>query len=206
MPDEWPDTLERGVAGAPLEGEERSGDLAVFAPTARGGLFCLIDGLGHGDAAADAAATAAEVVHAHADGPVEALLDSCHQALQRTRGVVMTLAAFDVAQGRLQWTGVGNVEARLVRAGDGPGARHDSPVVFAGVLGYTLPRVKPGTVELEPGDAVVMATDGIEAAFSVTLVGAIPAQELADRVYARHGKGTDDALVAVVRYRPPTAQ
>jgi negative regulator of sigma-B (phosphoserine phosphatase) len=200
MPDEWPDALERGVAGAPLEGEVRSGDLAVFAPTARGGLVCLIDGLGHGDAAADAAETAASVVRARADGPVEALLESCHEALQRTRGVVMTLAAFDVERSELQWTGVGNVEARLVRAGDGPGARHDSALVFAGALGYSLPRVKPRTVDIDPGDAVVLATDGVAADFSATLVGDVGAQELAERVYARHGKGTDDALVAVVRY------
>jgi hypothetical protein len=28
----------------------------------------------------------------------------------------------------------------------------------------------------------------------------VSAQELADRVLARHGKGTDDALAVVVRY------
>ena len=28
MSDEWPEALERGVAGAPLEGHDRSGDLA----------------------------------------------------------------------------------------------------------------------------------------------------------------------------------
>jgi negative regulator of sigma-B (phosphoserine phosphatase) len=202
MSDGWPDALERGVAGAPLEGESRSGDLAVFAPTQRGGMVCLIDGLGHGDAAADAAETAAEVVRANADGSVHELLERCHAALARTRGVVLTLAAFDLERAELQWTGVGNVEARLVRAGDGFGARHDSPVIFAGVVGYTLPRVKPGTVAIDSGDAVVMATDGIEPNFSGTLLGAVGAQELAERVYARHGKGTDDALVAVVRYRP----
>jgi hypothetical protein len=198
MSDGWPDALERGVAGAPFEGEARSGDLAVFAPTGRGGLMCLIDGLGH----ADAAAIAEEVVRTYADGPLHELLDHCHAALERTRGVVMTLAAFDLGRAALEWTGVGNVEARLVRAADGAGASHDSPVVFSGVLGYNLPRVKPGRVAFGPGDAVVMATDGIEQNFSGTLHGFAGAQELAERVYARHGKGTDDALVAVVRYRP----
>jgi negative regulator of sigma-B (phosphoserine phosphatase) len=202
MPDEWPGALERGVAGAPLEGEARSGDLAVFAPTAHGGLVCLIDGLGHGDAAADAAEAAAEIVRSHADEPVQALLDACHAALQQTRGVVMTLADFDIERAKLRWTGVGNVEARLVRAGDGPHARHDSPLVFAGALGYSLPRVKPHTVPIGPGDAVVLATDGIESDFSATLAGDVPAQALAERVYARHAKGTDDALAVVVRYRP----
>jgi negative regulator of sigma-B (phosphoserine phosphatase) len=205
MSDEWPEALERGVAGAPLEGHDRSGDLAVFVPTERGGLACVIDGLGHGDPAADASETAAEVVRAHADSPVHALLDAAHRALQQTRGVVMTLASFDLERSELSWTGVGNVEARLVRAGDGPGARFDSPLVFAGVLGYNLPRVKPHTVPFAPGDAVVFVTDGIEPDFSGVLTGDVPAQDLADRVYARHGRGTDDALAVVVRYAPRAA-
>jgi phosphoserine phosphatase RsbX len=206
MSDGWPGALERGVAGAPLEGEARSGDLAVFAPTERGGMVCLIDGLGHGDAAADAADAAAEVVRSHADGPVQALLDACHAALQQTRGVVMTLADFDLERSEMLWTGVGNVEARLVRAGDGPGARHDSALVFAGALGYSLPRVKPHTVAIGPGDAVVLVTDGIEPDFSATLSGDVPAQALAERIHERHGKGTDDALAVVVRYCPSSSQ
>jgi negative regulator of sigma-B (phosphoserine phosphatase) len=202
MSDEWPEALERGVAGAPLEGHDRSGDLAVFVGTEQGGLACVIDGLGHGDPAADAAAKAAEVVRAHADSPVQAMLDAAHAALQHTRGVVMTLASFDLERSELSWTGVGNVEARLVRAGDGLGARFESPLVLAGVLGYSLPRVKPHTLPFAPGDAVVFVTDGIEPDFSTTLAGSVAAQELADRVYARHGRGTDDALAVVVRYAP----
>src|SRR6188472_2264691 len=148
MSDEWPDALERGVAGAPLEGEARSGDLAVFAPTARGGRVCVIDGLGHGEPAAEAAAAAAEIVCARADAPMPALLEACHAALRRTRGVVMTLADVDLERSELEWAGVGNVEARLVRAGAGPGARHDTALVLGGVLGYTLPRVKPGALPI----------------------------------------------------------
>ena len=44
----WPAALERGEAGAPLAGESRSGDLAVFAPYDGGALVAVIDGLGHG--------------------------------------------------------------------------------------------------------------------------------------------------------------
>ena len=60
----WPSALERGEAGEPLAGEERSGDLAVWAPYAGGALVAAIDGLGHGDAAADAAEVAGEQLRA----------------------------------------------------------------------------------------------------------------------------------------------
>jgi negative regulator of sigma-B (phosphoserine phosphatase) len=202
----WPLVLERGVAELAHEGEERSGDVAVFAPSERGGLVAVIDGLGHGDAAADAAEAAADVLTKQVDRPPQELLELCHAELRRTRGAVMTLAWFDLERRTMEWTGVGNVEARFVRAGDSGEARHASPVVLGGVVGYNLPQVRMGTIPLEPGDAVVMATDGVKADFSVSLASGVPAQELAERVLERHGKGNDDALAVVVRYLGPPAR
>jgi phosphoserine phosphatase RsbX len=206
MNDTWPLVLERGMAGLAHEGEGRSGDLAVFAPSARGGLVAVIDGLGHGDAAADAAELAAVILRDRVDDPPQLLLERCHEELRRTRGAVMTLAWFDLEARTMAWTGVGNVEARFVRAGAGADARHDSPVVLGGVVGYNLPQVRMGTVALEPGDAVAMATDGVAADYSVSLESGVPAQQLAERVLEKHGKGTDDALAVVVRYLGPPAR
>jgi negative regulator of sigma-B (phosphoserine phosphatase) len=205
MSNEWPLVLERGVAGLAHEGEGRSGDLAVFAPSERGGLVAVIDGLGHGDAAADASELAAEILIEHTDFPPQQLLELCHDKLRSTRGAVMTLAWFDLEARTMAWTGVGNVEARFVRAGAGFGARHDSPVVLGGVVGFNLPQVRMSTVALEPGDAVAMATDGVAADYSVSLESGVPAQQLAERVLEKHGKGTDDALAVVVRYLGPPA-
>jgi negative regulator of sigma-B (phosphoserine phosphatase) len=197
---EWPPQLERGIAGAALAGEQRSGDLAVFAAYPGGALVAVLDGLGHGDDAADAAAVAERVIHEHSSAPAEQLLQRCHEALRRTRGVVMTMAWFDLERGVIAWAGVGNVEARLVRGAAAFGESHDSPLVLGGVVGHKLPRVRPNIVTLEPGDAVVFATDGIEAGYNASLVPGVPAQLLAERVLERHGKGTDDALAVVVRY------
>jgi negative regulator of sigma-B (phosphoserine phosphatase) len=202
----WPLVLERGVAGQAHEGERRSGDVAVFAPSRRGGLVAVIDGLGHGDPAADAAEAAAGVLREQVELRPQDLLELCHEQLRRTRGAVMTLAWFDLERRSMEWTGVGNVEARFVRAGDSGDARHASPVVLGGVVGYNLPQVRMGTIPLEPGDSVVLATDGVAADYSQSLVSGIPAQELAERVLERHGKGTDDALAAVVRYLGPPAR
>jgi phosphoserine phosphatase RsbX len=206
MSDRWPLVLERGVAGLAHKGERRSGDLAVFAPSQRGGLVAVIDGLGHGDAAADASEAAAEILRAHVEEPTQRLLERCHEALRQTRGAVMTLAWFDLSERTMSWTGVGNVEARFVRAGAGTDARYDSPVVLGGVVGYNLPQVRMQTLALEPGDAVAFATDGVGADFSFSLESGVAAQELAERVLERHGKGTDDALAAVVRYLGPPAR
>jgi negative regulator of sigma-B (phosphoserine phosphatase) len=206
MSEQWPLVLERGVAELAHQGEARSGDLAVFAPSKKGGLVAVIDGLGHGDAAADAAEEAAEILTTYVELPPQDLLERCHQQLRNTRGAVMTLAWFDLEARSMRWTGVGNVEARFVRAGDDANARFDSPVVLGGVVGFNLPQVRLGTIPLEPGDAVVFATDGVAPDFSTVLESGVPAQQLAKRVLERHGKGTDDALAAVVRYLGPPAK
>jgi negative regulator of sigma-B (phosphoserine phosphatase) len=196
---EWPASLDRGVAGAPIEGEARSGDLAVFAATASGALACLIDGLGHGPEAADAAELCAATVREHAQAPAEELLNACHTALIDTRGVVMTAAWFDLERSTLSWAGVGNVDARLVRAG--PELREEVALVFGGVLGFRMPSVRPATMPLERGDLLVMITDGIDGAISPALAGGGTAQTMAERIFEMHSKGSDDALAVVVRYR-----
>jgi negative regulator of sigma-B (phosphoserine phosphatase) len=198
----WPAALERGEAGAPLAGESRSGDLAVFAAYAGGALVATIDGLGHGDAAADAAEAAAAMLRARPDERPELLLRRCHDALRATRGVVATLAWFDLARAELSWTGIGNVEGRLVRADRGRGDSVDSPTLFGGVLGWSLPAVRVVRTTLAPGDCVVMATDGVAADFGSSLMPGVPAPEQAERILASHARGSDDALVVAVRYLP----
>ena len=198
----WPAALERGEAGAPLAGETRSGDLAVFAPYEGGALVAAIDGLGHGAAAADAAEAAAAVLTERPGDQPDLLLKRCHDALRTTRGVVATLAWFDLATGGLTWTGIGNVEGRLVRAARRRGDSDDSPTLFGGVLGWSLPTVRLVRTELQPGDCLVMATDGVAADFGSSLMPNVPAQEQAKRVLASHARGSDDALVVAVRYLP----
>jgi negative regulator of sigma-B (phosphoserine phosphatase) len=197
---EWPAQLEHGVAERALAGERRSGDLAVFAPYAGGALVAAIDGLGHGDDAADASAAAAVVLAEDPSREPGQLIEACHRALTGTRGAVMTLAWFDLDAGRLSWTGVGNVEGRLVRAASGLRAPTEGALTKGGVVGYNLPSVRVTGTALEDGDVMVLATDGIDSGFASAIMAGGPAQWIADRILAAHGKAGDDALVVVVRY------
>ena len=109
----------------------------------------------------------------------------------------MTLAWFDVA-GRSRSSGRGWATSR--RASCARARARARPWWLGGVLRHEPPdRARLATVALEPGDTVVLATDGVAADFSESIDPAAAAQHVADHVLARHGKGTDDALVAVVR-------
>ena len=198
----WPSALERGEAGEPFSGEERSGDLAVWAPYNGGALVAAIDGLGHGDAAADAAEVAGERLRAYAGEPPEIALKRCHEALRATRGVVATLAWFDLASAELTWTGIGNVEGRLVRADRERGDSVDSPTLFGGVLGWSLPRSGSSGRRWPRATASSSPPTGSPPTSAPSLQPGVPAAEQARRVLASHSRGSDDALVVAVRYLP----
>jgi negative regulator of sigma-B (phosphoserine phosphatase) len=198
----WPATLEIGIAERPLAGEWRSGDRAVLVAYEGGALVAAIDGLGHGTEAADAADAAAAVLAEHPDAEPRQLIDACHAALARTRGAVMTLAWFDLVDESLSWTGVGNVEGRLVHANAGPRTPTEGALTKGGVVGYNLPSIRVTGTGLEDGDVMVLATDGIDSGFARAISAGGAAQEIADRILGDHGKDSDDALVVVVRYLP----
>lgn len=192
--------LEWGVAARPLEGEVESGDRHVVQPFPHGVLVGAIDGLGHGTEAATAARLATETLQRQPQGNLIALVTVCHERLRDTRGVVMSLAWFSALEHTLTWLGVGNVEGLLLRHTE-RGPETESLLLRGGLVGGQLPPLMAAVLPLRAGDMVVLATDGIAGDFRSTIVLHDPPQKVADRILARHGKTTDDALVLVARYR-----
>jgi negative regulator of sigma-B (phosphoserine phosphatase) len=201
-----PALIDWGVASSALRGETQSGDLHLVKPVAGGVLIAVVDGLGHGAEAATAARTAVTTLEEHASESVLTLLERCHWALKGSRGVVMSLAFADRRQNALTWAGVGNVECMLFRATAATPANptRASLVTRGGIVGSELPQIRAQVVPLAAGDVLIFATDGIREGFSDGLQFEAPPQQLAEHILSQHGKGTDDALVLVARYRGGT--
>lgn len=194
------EAVEWGVATRCRRGEAMSGDLAVVTLLPEGALVAGIDGLGHGSEAARAAGKAAEVVREGATQDLVPLVQRCHAALRGTRGAAISLAFISSVKSGVTWLGVGNVEGRVL-SGD-PSARRPkgSLALGRGLPGHELPIVRTETLEVAPGDVVVLATDGIEANFADSLDISGSTQAISDRILANHRKRPDDALVVAVRY------
>jgi phosphoserine phosphatase RsbX len=190
--------IEWGFAGRGLE--ESSGDLHVVVSFPGGALVALIDGLGHGPEAAAASLAAAPVLEAHASEPILSLVQRCHDAVRRTRGVVMSLASFRAYDSAMSWVGVGNVGAVLLRRREASGQRDEALAVRGGVVGFQLPPLRAETLSVSPGDTLIMATDGIRDAFTTGIVMEHSPQEIAESILVRFATGSDDAHVMVVRY------
>jgi phosphoserine phosphatase RsbX len=186
-----------GIAGAALSGQPTSGDRAVVVEFPNGALAALIDGLGHGTAACDAAIEAERVLLEAPYETVDELIRKCHDKLKGTRGAVISLASFDAERGVMSWLGVGNVEALLVRAQSGVA---EAVAMKGGTVGYKLPALNPRTLVVHPGDTLVLASDGIRHGFKQEVMTARTPQQIADEVMANWAKQSDDACVLVARY------
>ncbi|MGB8386813.1 SpoIIE family protein phosphatase [Mycobacterium sp.] len=195
--------IEWATAGRPLFGEQISGDHPIAIDIdGDAALFGVMDGLGHGPAAATAAQRAVEALNRTPDERLEVLVQLCHRVLAGTRGVAMTLARVDFRAGTLTWTGVGNVRANLV-AKDATGTHiRSSARLTAGIVGYRIPEIRPAqVVSIRPGDLIVIASDGIAEDHLEHIDFAASATGIAERILGKHAKETDDALVLAARHR-----
>jgi len=197
---ERPPSLEWGIASRPMPGEIESGDQYVVEPLPGGVLLAVVDRLGHGPHAAAAAENAVAILRAHAQEPLVPLVKRCHEALRRTNGVVMTLAAFHSGDNVLTWLGVGNVEGLVVRSDVLARPARNTVLQRGGVVGYQLPPLQTSVLAVGPGDLLIFATDGVRGGFADGLDPARPPQEIAEEVLASHAKSNDDALVLVARF------
>jgi negative regulator of sigma-B (phosphoserine phosphatase) len=191
--------LDWAVAGRPVPGEAVNGDTAVHVELGGYDVLAVVDGLGHGPAAAEAASRAAAVMEGHAGEPIDAVLGHCHADLARTRGVAMTIASVG-RDGTMRWVGVGNVEAHVIRLEGTRPRRVASAVLYGGVVGYRLPRLRVSTFELTAGDLLLMATDGVLIDVDDLSIGD-PVDRLVATIIERHARPSDDALVVAARYR-----
>lgn len=200
-----PRIVDWGIAECSLPGEAKSGDASIVAQVPDGVVIAVIDGLGHGVEAAQAAGAAAAVVKEHAGQPLIPLIERCHQALRYSRGATMTVAQVNAVSQTLTWLGVGNVEGRLLRSYPSKELTAESPMLRGGVVGHKLPPLHPSSARLTRGDLIIMTTDGV-GGFVDRLAPEGTPQGIADNILQRHWRGTDDALVLVARYLggPPT--
>lgn len=194
-------SVEWAWAGMPAPGETVSGDRALVVAGEGHVTLAVLDALGHG-VEAGAVANGAETVLADAaqaqPAPVTALMRRCDQALTGTRGAVAAIATMS-AGGRLEWTAVGNVEALLLRRRGGRLEIETSVPAGAGILGEHRARPPHGALDMEPGDVVVMATDGVSPDFVAGLGSTGEPAALVARIL-EYVTGHDDSLALVARW------
>jgi hypothetical protein len=99
----------------------------------------------------------------------------------------------------MTWLGVGNVEGRVL-SGDPSTRRPKGSLALAAASRATSCLAWAGDARVRPGDVLVFATDGVDAAFADSL-DTLRLDAGDQRAHpAEHGRPSDDALVVAVRY------
>jgi negative regulator of sigma-B (phosphoserine phosphatase) len=199
----WLGPIEWAAKSRPRPGENVCGDrLLAVDVNGTGALIGVLDGLGHGAEAADAANCGVEVLRNARSEPLDVLVQRCHRALSGTRGAAMTLARIDFRTDTLSWVGIGNVAADLVAKHPAGVEVRSSARLAGGIVGYRIPEVlTPQEVPIRPGDLLVIASDGIVEDHLDDIDFSAPALVIADQILHSHAKDNDDALVLAARHR-----
>lgn len=182
-----------GVVSVPIHGETACGDSFVALPDASKSLYMMVDGLGHGIHAAEAANEAVSVVRASAGEATTEILTRVHGALKKTRGAAMSLVLVDYERQMAVCSGVGNITTAVMT-----GTATRNVPSQNGTLGAVLPRIQEYTYPIEPHSTLMMYSDGLTSKCSLTgypgLQNRHP-QLIAGLLYRDFSRRRDDATV-----------
>lgn len=187
-----------GVWSRPREGEHFNGDAYFIREHGEQTLYAVIDGLGHGHGAKQAADAAGASLNEWTTESLEDVFLFVHQALKATRGAVMGAIVVDRAERRIHYAGVGNIDVRVLPDEVGSPARFISN---NGTLGLRLDKVRVWSSAWRPRSWIVMTTDGISVNWDFkaypNLIEKDP-QILAGLLVRDFGRDSDDATSLVI--------
>jgi anti-sigma regulatory factor (Ser/Thr protein kinase) len=153
------------VAGfaVPYPGERRCGDAWTCECTPERTVALLVDGLGHGWEAAEAAQEAVAIFRQRAHARPGEILGYIHDALRKTRGAVAAVAEIRPPEGTMVYAGVGNISAAILSGG-----ASRSLVSHNGTLGVAVPRIQEFKSEWPSNGVLVLHSDGLQSRWDLS--------------------------------------
>lgn len=179
----------------PCAGEIVNGDRALVLEQDEYRAFVVVDALGHGPMAHEAAALAEDALERAelARGALE-VMQQLHEAMHGSRGAAVTMVLQHESQ--LEACGVGNVGIRLEGA--------ELPFVASpGVVGRHVRRFRIANGEIAARARLYLYSDGISERFRHQDFHRLAPRDACEAVLEQHGKSHDDATVMIADLLPP---
>lgn len=189
----------------PKPGEDICGDAWFAKQVAEVTYILIVDGLGHGPLAAEAAQEAVRVFAEVARGRTPAaLLEEMNGALRHTRGAAGSVAAVNLRRREVQYAGIGNVRG-VIKGPEGTRqlVSHD------GILGHNVRTFKEFTYPWPAQAVLVLATDGLDSRWDPGRYPGLAARHpslVAGVLFRDHRRENDDATVVVAREQRETTR
>ena len=184
-----------GAVSVPIHGEQVNGD--GWASKSSNGTrdIMVVDGLGHGEQAHEAAVAACDAFMKTNSDPARTLT-TVHDALRGTRGAAVAIAQLPHS-GSLRFCGVGNISATIVD----PAARR-SAVSLHGIVGYQMREAREFTYPWSRESTLIMHSDGLTTRWDLDSYPGLLRRDavlIAGILWKDHRRMNDDSTVVVAR-------
>ena len=194
--------LDIGALCAPAPGQIVVGDGWAVHQSPERSQVLVVDGLGHGPLAAEAAQAALRLFGEHHGLSPAAVIEAAHSALHATRGAVMAVAEVDSLQQTVRFCGVGNITGAVYSAG-----RWHGLISYEGTVGYAVHKIRefsyPWVTEATPTTPLlIMHSDGLTGRWNLDHYPGLMRHHpglIAGILYRDFRREHDDATVVVAR-------
>lgn len=160
------------------------------------GSVLVVDGLGHGEGAAEAATAAITSFRASHKSSPAAVVDDLHHALRPTRGAALAVAALDLAEGVVRYSGLGNIGAAIISAE----RKRTHLLSQNGTAGHAARRISESAYPFRAGSVLVMFSDGLGSSWDHAAYPDLWSHDpsiIAGVLYRDFSRGRDDVTVIV---------
>lgn len=186
-----------GLWSRPHPKEEVNGDAYFIGTRETRTLYAVVDGLGHGRGAHEAASVALETLKEWRGEALDEVMNTTHAALRGTRGAVMGAVVIDREALRFDYAGVGNIGVRVF---DTP--ETVNPISNNGTLGARLGKVRVWSAPWAETATIILTSDGISESWSINSYPDIlhhSPQLLAGVLMRDYARENDDATAMVIK-------
>jgi len=191
------DLLTLGVVCLPKRGETVSGDAWDCHIDAHRSLLLVVDGLGHGPAAATAAAATIRVFHDHQHQSPQLMIEAAHAALRSTRGAAMAIAEINFEAQQVRFAGIGNIVANITSA-----TGYHNLVSYNGTVGHEVRKIHEFTYPWYVNGLLIMHSDGISTQWKLDRYPGLNQKHpslIAGVLYRDFHRDRDDVTVLVAK-------
>lgn len=182
----------------PKPGEQACGDGFCSIVTDRHVKLFLGDGLGHGVEAARAVIKAEQAFMECGEHDPVSIIRHINNEVKKTRGLVGTVAVFDIHAKKWRLCGIGNITTKFVIA-----ANTRNYMSYNGIIGLNVPNtLSAQEIAHEKGQVTIMSSDGLKTRWEPVKYPAIHRYDLAvlsAAIVKDFARYTDDISVAACK-------
>jgi anti-sigma regulatory factor (Ser/Thr protein kinase) len=188
---------ETGAICLPYPGESRCGDAWSKATLGHSWAIAVMDGLGHGVDAANAAEQAITIFEENSGIAPNLALQKMHGALRATRGAAGFLLHVNLQDRKIVCSGIGNISGGTVQ-----GESHKNFVSLNGTLGHQAHRFQEFVYEWPRSSLMFFHSDGLQTKWKLSAYPGLQVRHpslIAAVLYRDFRRSRDDVTVLVVK-------